>query len=126
MLKRFLPGLSLPLLLLTGCSTTFTNLTPHQQLRSTNNLYEVEVALATRQASLMWDSIKPQIIVGTESYPMRLTPMMTNRWEGLVPVAAGTNQIHYRYKFDFQERAFGPPQPNSSMSPEYSLRVIDQ
>jgi hypothetical protein len=126
MWKRFLPGLSLPLLLLTGCSTTFTNLTPHQQLRSTNNLYQLEVALTTRQASLMWDSIKPQIIVGTEAYPMRLTRMMTNRWEGLVPVPAGTGQIHYRYKFDFEERAFGHPQPDSATSPEYSLRIIDQ
>jgi hypothetical protein len=124
-LKRFLPVLLLPLLL-AGCSTTFTNLTPHQQPRNTNNLYQVEVALTTRQASMIWSSIKPQILVGNEAYPMRPTLLLTNRWEGLVPVPADKQLVHYRYKFDYEERAFGPPQPDSALSPEYSLRILDQ
>lgn len=125
MLKRFLPVLFLPLLI-AGCTTTFTNLTPHQQPRNTNNLYQVEVALSTRQASLLWESIKPQIIAGDESYPMRPTPLLTNRWEGLLPVSAGTSLVHYRYKFDFEDRAFGQPRPDSAMSPLYTLRILDQ
>ena len=42
MLKKFLAVL--PVLLLTGCATTFTRLTPLEQPRNPNNLYPVEVA----------------------------------------------------------------------------------
>ena len=125
MLKRILPLFWLPLLL-TGCNATFTNLTPTQQPRNTNNLYEVGVALASRQQSLRWESIKPQIMVGTELYLMRPTPLMTNRWEGLVPVPANTNLVHYRYKFDFEYNAMGHPMPDSALSPEYTLRILDK
>jgi len=125
MLKRILPLLCAPLLL-AGCNATFTNLTPQQQSRSTNNLYTVEVALASKQQTMRWDSIKPQIMVGSELYTMRLTPLMTNRWEGLVPVPATTNLIHYRYKFDYNYNAMGPPQPDSALSPMYILRITDQ
>jgi len=125
MMKRILPLLGLPLLL-AGCNATFTNLTPSQQLRTTNNFYRVEVALASRQQTLRWDSIKPQIMMGTEYYKMVPTPLMTNRWEGLVPVPASTNLAHYRYKFDYQYNAIGNPQPDSALSPEYTLRIIDK
>jgi hypothetical protein len=126
MLKRFLPFLSLPLLLLAGCTSVFTNLTPQTQVRNTNNLYTVEVAMTSRQQTLRWDSIKPQILVGSEVYQMRPTRLMTNRWEGLVPVSPGTNLTHYRYKFDFQYNTLGGSKPDSALSPEYSLRILDK
>lgn len=126
MLKRSLPFLSLPLLLLAGCTSVFTNLTPQTQVRNTNNLYTVECAMASRQQSLRWDSIKPQILVGSEVYTMRPTHLMTNRWEGLIPVSPGTNLTHYRYKFDFQYNAMGGARADSALSPEYSLRVLDK
>ncbi len=122
MLKRFLPILFAPLLL-AGCTSTFTNLTPVHQTRNANNLYPVEVAMVSRQQTLRWDSIKPQILVGNEAYPMRPTTLMTNRWEGLIPVPAGTSLVHYRYKFDFDYNAFGQPKPDSALSPEYTLQI---
>ncbi len=125
MSKKLLPLLIAPLLL-AGCQATFTNLTPQTQLRSTNNLYQVEVALASRDATLRWQSIHPQIVVGKETYPMRLTPLMNNRWEGLVPVPASTSMIHYRYRFDYEYNAFGKPKPDTLLSPEYVLRVKEQ
>jgi len=125
MLKRILPLLLAPLLL-GGCTATLTNLTPQQQIRNANHRYTVEVALATKQQTLRWESIHPQIVVGSEVYPMRPTPLMTNRWEGLIPVPAGTGSVRYHYKLEFLENAFGPPQPNSVTSPEYTLRILDQ
>src|SRR5438874_7163054 len=125
MSKRILPLLLAPLLV-AGCTTDFTNLTPHHQSRNPNNLYPVEVALATRQQTLRWETIRPQIVVGTDFYPMRATLLMTNRWEGLVPVAAGTNITHYRYKFDYEYNAMGKPRADSALSPEYILRVEDK
>jgi hypothetical protein len=125
MMKKFLPLAALPLLF-AGCQATFTNLTPHQQVRNTNNLYPVEVALDSRQQTLRWDSIEPKIMVGTSFYTMRPTPLMTNRWEGLVPVPQGSSLVHYRYKFDYKYNAVGAPKSDSALSPEYSLRIIEQ
>lgn len=125
MWKRFLPLAFAPLLVV-GCTATFTNLTPTQQTRNPNNLYPVEVSMTSRQQSLKWDTIRPQIVVGNDAYPMRRTALLTNRWEGLVPVPATEKVVHYRYKFDFDYNTFGTPKGDSALSPEYTLRVRDQ
>lgn len=125
MMKKLLPWLLAPLLL-GGCATTFTNLTPRQQVRNANHLYPVEVAFTTRQQSLRWETMQAFINVGSDFLPMRQTRLMSNRWEGLVPVARGTNVVHYRYKFDFKYNAVGqPPQNDSALSPEYTLRILE-
>src|ERR1017187_3966136 len=122
MLKKLLPVLILPLLL-AGCAATLTNLTPQRQVRNDNNLYTVEVALSTRQQTLRWESIRPQIVVGTESYAMHPTLLMTNRWEGLVPVPAGSSVVHYHYRFDYEYNAMGSPRTESVLSQKYTLRI---
>jgi hypothetical protein len=123
MRKKYLPYLLAPLLL-AGC-TTFTNLTPQRQIRNANNLYPVEVAFNTRRQALKWESLQPFVNVGTDFYPMRPTLMMTNRWEALVPIPPGKNEIRYRYKFDFKYNAVGDqPQSDSAISPEYTLRIL--
>ena len=125
--KKLIPGATLVPLLVGGCSTPaiLTNLTPQTQERSSNNFYTVEVALASRQQTLRWDSIKPQIVVGNEFYPMRPIRLMTNRWEGLLPVPSGTNVVHYHYKFDYNYNAMGTPRSDSARSPEYILKIQD-
>jgi hypothetical protein len=122
MWKKCVPLLVLPLLL-AGCNATFTNLTPNQQTRNKDNLYPVEVSLASRQQTLRWTSIRPEIVVGTEKYPMRPTPLMTNRWEGLIPVPAGQDKVQYHYKFDYEYNKMGRPGTSSLSSPEYTLRI---
>jgi hypothetical protein len=123
--KKFL--LALPALLLTGCAATFTRLTPLEQPRNPNNLYPVEVSFHSSQQSLRWDSLKPYVLVNGELYPLRPVQMVQNRWEGFVPVPAGTNAAGFRFKFDYLYNNFdSPPKPNSAWSPEYQLRIIDQ
>jgi hypothetical protein len=126
MLKKSLPFFFLPLLL-AGCSTPFytTNLTATQQSRTTNNLYTVEVSVASRQETLRWSSIRPQIVVDHQSYPMRPTMLMSNRWEGEIPVAPGTSTVNYHYKFDFDYNAFGKAKSDSSLSSDYTLRIVE-
>ena len=126
MLKRLSAVLPLPLLILAGCTSTFTNLTPQTAVRSPDNQYKVEVAMASRQQTLRWDSIKPQIQVGNEYYPMRPILLMTNRWEGFLPAPAGTSVVHYRYKFDFNYNAMGGAGSDSALSPEYTLRIVEK
>jgi hypothetical protein len=122
MFKKLVPFLAIPLLL-AGCATTLTNLTPQRQVRNPNNLYPVEVALSSRQQTMQWESINPQIVVGTDFYPMRPTVHMTNRWEGLIPVPPGASIVHYRYKFDFDYATFGKPKQDSLLSQEYTLQI---
>ncbi len=126
MSKKLLPVLSLPLLL-AGCSTPFhiTNISSLQQARTTNNLYTVEVAVASRQQTLRWETIHPQIVVGNEYYSMRPVLLMTNRWEGQLPVRPGTSTVNYSYKFDFKYNAMGPPRSDNVRSREYTLQIKD-
>ena len=125
MLKRILPALALALLL-TGCAGTFTNLSATRQPRNANNLYSVGVAFHSRQQTLRWDSIKPYALVGKEAYPLQKTPIAENRWEGLIPVPAGTKEIEYRYKFEFDYNVMGgSPKPDSRVSSTYKLQILD-
>jgi hypothetical protein len=125
MFKKSLPLLSLSLLL-AGCAAQLTNLTPQQQVRTTNNLYAVEVAMDSRQQTIRWQSIQPRILVGTNYYDMQPTPFMTNRWEGMIPVPPDTTNVHYRYKFDYRYNRMGKPGNDSALSPSYSLRILEQ
>jgi hypothetical protein len=120
--KKILP--LLPALLLTGCAATFTNLTPLQQARNGNNLYPVEVAFTSQQQSLLWNSIHPYVLVNGQLYDMHPTPLVTNRWEGFVPVPTGDIGTTYRYKFDYLYNNMGtPPKPSSAYSPLYKLQI---
>jgi hypothetical protein len=112
-------------LLLAGCATQLTNLTPQQQRRNANNQYLVEVAFNTRQETVRWQSIRPQIVVGADMFPMRPTPLMTNRWEGWLPVPQGTTQVRYHYKLDFEYNKMGKPGNDTSLSKEYTLRILE-
>ena len=122
MFKRIFPALLLPLIV-AGCATSFTNLTPSQQTRSTNNLYSVEVEFVSNQQTLRWDSIRPQILVGSRSYEMRPTPLMNNRWEGQISVPPSSDSVTYRYRLDYDYNAFGKPKADTALSPEYTLKI---
>lgn len=116
--------LSILPLFLCGCAAKFTNLTPRQQVRNADGLYPVEVAFNSRQQTLRWETITPQIVVGSETYPMHHTPLISNRWEGLIPVPPGVDAVTYHYKFDFLQNDFGPQSPNSATSQNYTLHIV--
>jgi len=123
--KKFLP--LLPVLLLTGCAATFTRLTPLEQPRNANNLYTVEVIFNSSQQSMRWESLQPYVLAGGQLYQLRQVPMITNRWEGFIPVPPSANGVTYRFKFDYLYNNWGtPPKPNSAFSPSYNLKVVDQ
>ena len=123
-IRKFFPLMLLPLLF-AGCSS-ITNLTPLQQTRNATGLYPVEVKLASRQQTLRWESIQPYVVVGAESYPMRPTVLMKNRWETLVPVPVGKSIVDYYFKFDYQYNSMGPPSQDSMTSPKFRLTILDR
>lgn len=113
------------LLILAGCAATGSNLSAQRQLRNPNNLYPVEAVFDSRQQALRWDSVQATVVVGKESFPLRRTHLMKNRFEGLVPVPAGVNSVEYHYKFDFLYNDFGGPKKGSASSKTYKLQIID-
>src|SRR6185436_16269881 len=100
MMKRLLGLVVLPVLLLAGCTTTLTNLTATSQPRNPKDLYLIEYEWDTTQQTVKPDTIQPFVVVGFDSYEMRQTPKMTNRWEALVPVPQDKDVLVYRFKVD--------------------------
>ena len=124
MMKK--PLMILPLLLLlAGCTSLSTNLSAQRQLRNAENLYPVEVSFDSLQQSLRWYSIQVSVMVGKDSYPMRRTHLMNNRWEGLVPVPAGEKTVSYFYKFNYDYTDFGKVGKASAASRTYKLLILD-
>jgi|SRR5580693_2251020 hypothetical protein len=123
--KKFLP--LLPVLLLAGCTSTFTRLTPLEQPRNPNNQYPVEVIFTSTQQALRWESLKPCVLVNGELFPLRPVPVVPNRWEGFVPVPPTASGVTYRFKFEYLLNTVGSePQPSSAISPQYNLKIVDQ
>jgi len=113
-------------LLLTGCSTTITNLTPSTQKRTTTGLYAFEVELDTRERTIQHDSLKPFVLVGTQSYAMQPTLGLKNRWETVVPIPANQEYVTYRYKFNYDYLSIPEKRPGSRLSRSFQFRIEDK
>ena len=125
-LKKFLPLVLFPLLL-AGCGTTaIVNLTPSRLPRKDNGQYPFGVEWSSRQQSLIKDSIKAYVVIGLDQYPMQRTPLLTNRWETLVPIAADKDSVLYHYKFDYEYQGFPARQQDSKLSKMYQLLILEK
>ena len=114
------------LLVLCGCNTTISNLTPSQHPRNPDNLYPFEVSFDTKQKTIRENTLKPYVLIGSQLYPMQPAPMLNNRWEAQVPVPANTNYVYYRYKFIYDYDRIGKPGESSRLSPTYQLEIVDK
>ena len=125
-LRKYLLLLFVPALM-TGCVTpTITNLTPSRLPRKDSGQYPFEVQLNSRQQSLIKDSVKAEVVVGLEQYPMQRVPMLTNRWETLVPIPSDQNVVTYRFKFEYDYYAIPARQSESQLSKHYQLYILDK
>ena len=122
-MKRFLALSLLPLLFL-GCSS-ITNLTPSKYPRNSTGFYHVEAAWRTQQRTIREDSIKPIVMIGENTYEMTKVPVVSNRWETVVPIPADKSAIHYKFRFDYKVNAFPAKHDDSKMSVEYKLGVTE-
>jgi uncharacterized protein YceK len=121
-MKKVLSLLMLSVLL-TGC-TSITNLTPSRYPRDASGYYRVEAEWYSNREAVREDSFKPLVIVdGTQTFPMEKVPLVEDRWQAFIPVAADKDMVLYRYKFDFLDNAIGGPKPNSMLSRDYELRI---
>lgn len=125
-MKRSWVALLLFGVLLGGCRTGVTNLTPSQHLRNENHLYPIESEFVSNDATIMRETVRAQVLVGLEAYEMRRTPLMTNRWETLVPIPDGQQSIHYRVKYTYKRRGIPNPIEDSKLGPVLRLDVADR
>jgi hypothetical protein len=109
-----------------GCSTTtITNLTPSRLPRKESGLYQFAAEYSSRQQSLIKESMQAFVVIGNEQYPMQRTPMLTNRWETLVPVPADQDLVTYRFRFNYDYRSIPDRKSNSRESKYYQLFLLD-
>jgi hypothetical protein len=112
-------------LLLAGCQTTVTNLSPSQLPRNASGQYPLSVKWESSQQTVRQESLQGFVMIGADLYPMQHTPKVTNRWDTLVPVPADKDLLNYRFKFVFDYNAIGKPKSNSVLSKPYQLKVQD-
>jgi hypothetical protein len=113
-------------LVFTGCATSrITNLTTTRQPRNPSGVYPIEFVWDSNQQSIIESSIKPYVVVGFDSYPMRPALDIRNRWETVIPVPADKQSVLYRFKVDYDYRAFRKVEKSSKLSPDYRLDITD-
>ena len=113
-------------LTLTGCMYhKITNLTPGALPRNSSGFYPVEIIWESNQSSVRHETVQPQVMIGTNSFPMKNTPKMTNRWETLVPVPSPAPELRYRIKVNWKYNAIPAPVGNSQLSEEFRLLIIN-
>jgi len=113
-------------MLLAGCTTTITNMTPSQTQRVSTGLYPISAAWDSSQQSVVSDSIQAYVLVGTNLYPMQRTPLVRERWETVVPVPPDKDILNYQIKFDYQYLAIPNRKANSMLSNPYQLRILEK
>jgi hypothetical protein len=123
-MKRVVPVLLLTILIASCTSKVLTNLTPTQLPRNPSGQYLVEMKLDSTQQTLRSDSVSPKVVSGFNTYPMRPTLKMANRWEALVPVPADQDAFIYHFKVDYEYNKFGnKPGQGSLSSDQYKLTI---
>ena len=129
MMRTILKALSLlvlPLFLASCATSSLTNLTPSTYPRNATGQYMVEMEMDTTQQTLIPSSLNPMVVIGFDSYPMRPTAMMNNRWETVVPVPAAEKFVHYHFKVDYEYNSIGKPQKGSKLSQGYTVEIVDR
>ena len=124
-MKKIFILLLLPLAL-AGCSSSITNLTPSRLARNSDGTYRVEAAWQTTEQTIRPESLKPLVMVGLESYPMRPELVVSNRWEAFVPAPADQHLIHYWFRFDFLRNAISAPVEDCKTSQGFTLEIVDK
>ena len=126
-MQKFVWLVAVCALVLVGCATSrITNLTTTRQPRNASGVYPVELVWDSNQSSIIDSSIKPYVMIGFDSYPMRPSLGIANRWETVIPVPADKTFTLYHFKVDYHYRSFGDPQKSSKLSNSYRLDIVDK
>jgi hypothetical protein len=86
---------ALGLLLLSGCSTTLTNLTPDSLPANPSQLYTLSVRFNPHAATLVPGSVSLEVIVDGQPHPMTKSPAGQDIYTYDFPAPAGIAEIRY-------------------------------
>jgi len=116
-------------LILAGCATmsinTITNLTSSRLPRKESGQYMFSVEFLTRQRTLIHETMRVSVVLGTETFPMSRTPLVTNRWETLVSIPANQDAVNYFFHFEYDYKAIPTVRQMSRDSELYRLELGD-
>jgi hypothetical protein len=106
----------------TGCTgSRNTNLTPRDLPAAPDSSYLFETSFDSHRRGVDPASVKAWVMLDLALYPMQRVPNTDSRFEALVPLPLGRNNIPYRYKFEFAYPGTLNRQFNSTWSQEYRL-----
>ena len=111
-----------------GVTTKITNITPTLYPRNTTALYRVEMIWESNQKALRPETIAPEVrVVGhTNVYPMKRTPLLSNRWETLIgPLQPDETNLFYSIKVNWKYNTVPIPRANSLIKGPFRLRIVD-
>ena len=111
-------------LFFTGCIYhEITNMTPGTLPRNDKGYYEVHIIWESNDNAVRHDTIKPVVLIGTNIFEMKRTPLVKNRWQTPVPVDPVANELRYRIKVNWKYNTIPVPAANSQLSEEFLLRI---
>ncbi|KAB2673293.1 MAG: hypothetical protein DVB31_04030 [Verrucomicrobia bacterium] len=120
---RLPAALLLGVLLLAGCASEVSNLTPRAVQISPTRTYSVEVTWDSRRRGVKNDEVKAWVMVDQTLYPMNRVPHTVNRWEARIPVPEGKTYVPYKFKFEYMVPEITTRTLQSEWSQEYRLVV---
>ena len=109
------------LVVLTGCTPVYTNLTPRTAVQKAQDVYHFEVQWDTSQRGANTADVKAYVVIGENLYPMQRVGGTKERWEADVPITGEKTIVPYRYKFDYTFPTVMQRLPESSYSAPYFL-----
>ena len=109
--------------LLAGCASEVSNLTPRAVPISQTRTYPVEVTWDSARRGVKNDEMKAWVMVDQALYPMTRVPNTVNRWEARIPVPEGKTYVPYKFKFEYYVPEITTRTLTSEWSQEYRLIV---
>lgn len=113
------------LALLTGCeAVTLTNLTPATLPENPSQIYTFTLRVATRTNTVQKASIAPQIVVDTQTFPMKPSSMGEGLYEFEYQIPAGREEIAYYYLVNYSTEGNNLLRPGQAYTEVNRAKIV--
>lgn len=127
MKAKFIPLLGLCLsLLLCGCKTTFTNLTPQQVPQNPSGIYTLSFAAKIGESDVAKDSIEGFITIDGERHPMRETSPGSRVFEYEYAIPQNRQHATYFYEMQYKVNVHDSERERYAVSEYQNLQLTNR